>query len=346
MEWIQNNRILVGFAVFIVASVIVVFIYKYVVKLLAKRARKTKSKVDDFIIDVLRMPFLLLLIWGMFRIFSQTIFFDKSYFATMNHVLTLLFIVTVGWILIKLTSVLFYYLEHKLDITADDSYHARSSLTKLKIFERMITVLIIIVTVAVCLMTFDKIRTVGISILTSAGIAGIIVGFAAQKSLGTVMAGIQLAITQPVRLNDVVVINGEQGTIEEIKLTYIVVKLWDERRAILPVTYFLETPFENWTRSTSEITGTVYLYVDYTLPLKPLRDKFMQLIENHPAWDRRNANIQVTNMKEGSIEVRVLVTSKNSSDSSDLKVFLREELVSFIQQNYPTCFVKQRSLAE
>ena len=175
----DTTNMVIGFLAFGVAIAIVIVIYRFITRKLIARARKTPGRIDDVVIDVLKVPFLVLLIWIMFRIFSQTAFYDTRYFSGMNHVLRILLIITVGWILIKGTRVLFYYMEHKLTSEAVSNFHVRGSLTKLKIFERMIKILIVVVVVAVSLMTFDKIRTVGISLLTSAGIAGIIVGFAA-----------------------------------------------------------------------------------------------------------------------------------------------------------------------
>ena len=338
----ETARIVVGFLIFAVAVTAVVILYRYVTRKLARRARRTQGLFDDFVIDVLRMPFLLLLIWIMFRIFSQTVFYDTRYFGAMNHAIEILVIVTVGWILIKLTRILFYVLEKKLDAKADKDMQVRGSLTKKKIFERMIAGLIVVVVVAVCLMTFDKIRAVGVSLLTSAGIAGIIVGFAAQKSLGMILAGIQLAITQPIRLDDSVIVEGEMGVIEEIKLTYVVVRLWDQRRLILPVTYFLEKPFQNWTINSAQLLGTVYLYLDYGMPLEALRRETERILRDHPKWDGRASNVQVTDMKERYMEVRVLFSSSDSGSRWDLSVDVREKLLKFLQDNYPDCFVRTR----
>ena len=149
--------------------------------------------------------------------------------------------------------------------------HARKSLTQIKVFKAIANSIVVIIALSASLMTFEQARTIGVSLLTSAGVVGIIVGFAAQKSIGMILAGIQIAITQPIRLDDVVIVEGEWGRIEEITLTYVVVKIWDERRMILPVSYFLEKPFQNWTRTGANITGTIFLYVDYSFPVENIR---------------------------------------------------------------------------
>lgn len=338
----DTTNMVIGFLAFGVAIAIVIVIYRFITRKLIARARKTPGRIDDVVIDVLKVPFLVLLIWIMFRIFSQTAFYDTRYFSGMNHVLRILLIITVGWILIKGTRVLFYYMEHKLTSEAVSNFHVRGSLTKLKIFERMIKILIVVVVVAVSLMTFDKIRTVGISLLTSAGIAGIIVGFAAQRSLGMMLAGIQLAITQPIRLDDKVIVEGETGTIEEIKLTYVIVNLWDQRRLILPVTYFLENPFQNLTINTPQLLGTIYFYVDYCMPLNALREELNRVLKGNPLWDGQVSNLQVTDMKANYMELRVLLSSRDSGTRWDLQVDVREKMVKFMQEKYPECFVKTR----
>ncbi|MCC8200103.1 MAG: mechanosensitive ion channel family protein [Tannerellaceae bacterium] len=342
---ILNNdeyKIWVGIFFFLVSLLVIYIIYKSVLKILKKTTSKTNTLIDDFVIDLLKLPFLWLVIWILLKVFSNTYLKNPALLDIVSNVNNILLIMTTGWIVIKMVRVVFYHFQHKLDIASDDNLIARQNLTRMKIFEGIIVGLITVVIVSICLMTFDKVRSIGISLLTSAGIAGIIVGLAAQKSIGAVLAGIQIAITQPIRLDDVVVVEGEWGRIEEITLTYVVVKIWDERRLVLPVTYFLEKPFQNWTRSTSTLLGTVYLYVDYKFPVAALRNKLQELLVTHPKWDRRVANIQVTDTKQNYKELRVLLSSINSSINWDLRTDIREKLIDFIQENYPDCFVKSR----
>lgn len=338
----DTARVVLSIVIFLAALFVVILIYRFVTRKLTERVQKTPSRLDDFIVEVLKLPFLFILIWIMLKIFSRTMFFDTSYYSAMGHVLEVLLIATIGWILIKVTRVIFYYMEKRLADNQERSFKIRGSLTKLTIFERMIVALIVIVTVAVALMTFDSIRTVGVGLLSSAGVAGIIIGFAAQKSIGSVMAGIQIAITQPIKLDDKVVIEGQSGSIEEINLTYVVVKIWDERRLILPINYFLEKPIENWTRNTSNITGTVYLYVDYKMPLEPLRQQLKAILKDNPKWDGRTSAFEVTDMTDTHLQIRILVSSHDSGANWGLQVEVREKLVEFMQQNYPEFFVRTR----
>ncbi len=347
-EFLKSDtpKIMGGTLLFLAACIVIYLVYRFVVIRLERKAARTKTKVDDFIIDLLKLPFLSLLYFILFKIFSASYLSATPVFGWVTKVSNILVIVTVGWILIKVVRVLFYYLQNRLDMTAADNLNARKNYTKMKIFEGITVGIITVIIVAICLMTFDKVRTIGVSLLTSAGIAGIILGFAAQKSIAAVLAGIQIAITQPIRLEDVVIVEGEWGRVEEITLTYVVVRIWDERRLVLPVTYFLERTFQNWTRTSSEILGTVFLYVDYSLPVDHLREYLTGILKDHPKWDGRVANIQVTNARDNGKELRVLLSSSSSSFNWDLRVEIREKLIDFINQEYPGSFPKIRLRSE
>lgn len=247
-------------AIFLMVVVIIVFLFVYLLiyKRLKMYTQKTDNKWDDFVLDTFKIPLLWILIWIMIKSFAHLFLKDLIFFSYLIHANNIVLILSVGWILIKTVKLGKYLLHKKLNINTSDNLNARKKLTQLTIFENIADTVIVIVTVAAVLMTFDGARIIGKSLLTSAGIAGIIIGFAAQKSIGMFLAGIQIAITQPISLDDVVVVEGEWGRIEEITLTYVVVKIWDERRLMLPVNYFLEKPFQNWTRSSADIMGTVF----------------------------------------------------------------------------------------
>ncbi|MDH5656205.1 MAG: mechanosensitive ion channel family protein, partial [Spirochaetia bacterium] len=179
-------------------------------------------------------------------------------------------------------------------------------------------------------------------ILASAGIMGIIAGLAAQKSISALFAGIQIAITQPFRIDDVVIVEGEWGRIEEITLTYVVVKIWDERRLVLPITYFLEKPFQNWTRTTSDLLGTVFIYADYSIPVQIIRSRLEEFLKKSKLWDGRVCSLQVTNLKDSTVELRALMSSRDASDSWDLRCEIREKLLEYIQKEFPEKLPKIR----
>jgi small-conductance mechanosensitive channel len=190
--------------------------------------------------------------------------------------------------------------------------------------------------------TFEGVRQLGTAVLASAGIAGIVIGFAAQRSLSTFVAGLQIALTQPIRVDDVVIVEGEWGWIEQITLTYVVVRIWDLRRLVLPVNYFLERPFQNWTRVTADILGTVFILADYTVPIDSLREELRRLAEASEKWDRKVCGLVVTNATDRALELRALVSAADASKSWELRCEVREGLVKYLQENHPESLPKVR----
>ena len=249
---------------------------------------------------------------------------------------------TIAWLIMSIINVGKILLLRHFDLSTKDNLEARKLYTRFSILERILFVVIIFIAFAAALMNFDSIRRVGISLFASAGIAGIIIGFAAQKIIGTFLAGVQLAITQPIRIDDVVIVENEWGRIEEINLTYVVVRIWDKRRLILPTTYFIEKTFQNWTRVSADILGTVFIYTDYTVPFNAIREELERLVRESEYWDGQVVNLQVTDAKENTVEMRALVGSKDSSSAWNLRVYIREKLIEFIKTNYSDCLPKSR----
>lgn len=345
MDQYTNNdslRLVIAAISFVALLALIFYIYRYAFYYFRKKVSQTPGKLDDFILDLIRIPALWLIYWILIKIFTHFFLTDLPFFPFLQHFNSLLLIFALAWIAIQMGKAGSYYLQNKLDINATDNLNARKSLTQIKIFQGIVNSIIVIIAISIGLLTFEQARNIGLSLLTSAGIFGIIVGFAAQKSIGMFLAGIQIAITQPIRLDDVVIVEGEWGRIEEITLSYVVVKIWDERRLMLPVTYFLEKPFQNWTRSSAAIMGTVFFYVGYDLPVQALRDYLPELLNGNPNWDERVSNVQVTNTNEVYKEVRILVSSSDASKNWDLRTEIREKVIDFIQANYPECFVKVR----
>jgi small-conductance mechanosensitive channel len=250
------------------------------------------------------------------------------------------------WILIAVIRLFFRQVLKHYDIRQADNLRSRKVHTQYNILERIIIFIIILTAISITLMLFEDVKKIGFSLFASAGIATVILGLAAQKVIGTILAGLQIAITQPIRIDDVVIVEKEWGWIEEIALTYVVVRIWDKRRLVLPSTYFIEQPFQNWTRTTAEILGTVFIYASYHVPIDALRDELTRLLNTNPLWDGQVNNMQVTDAKENMIEIRALVSARNSSDAWDLRVFVREHLIGFLQKNYPECLPVTRVLLE
>ncbi len=223
---------------------------------------------------------------------------------------------------------------------------SRRIYTQVAVIRKVIVSAIIVIATGSILMMFDPVRQFGTSILASAGIAGVVLGFAAQKTLGNVLAGIQIALTQPLLIDDIVVVEGEFGQIEEITLTYVTVRTWDLRRLILPITYFIEKPFQNWSRVSTELLGSVTLYLDYQVPMGELRKELKRLLENNPKWNGKVCALQMTDTKESTVEVKALVSGNDPGKTGDLKNHVREGLIEFLRQNYPESLPHVRNITE
>ncbi|NRT15837.1 small-conductance mechanosensitive channel [Flavobacterium sp. 28A] len=255
---------------------------------------------------------------------------------------TNLLIVGFSWLIIILLRRIKFNILKRYDITKEDNLVSRKLHTQINILEKVVIFIIVLIATGLILLSFDGIRQIGIGIFASAGVAGIIIGLSAQKVVGALLAGIQIAITQPFRIDDAVLVENEWGWIEEINLTYVVVRIWDKRRLVLPSTYFLEKPFQNWTRNSADIIGTIFLYTDYMIPFDELRKELTRLLNTTELWDKKVDVLQVTDSKETTIEIRILVSAKNSPTAWDLRVYIREKMIEFIQKNYPESLPKTR----
>ena len=260
-----------------------------------------------------------------------------------KHLLSLCFVASVAWLIIRFTFVLDDLILSRYRIDVRDNLQARKIQTQLQIFKKIVTVVVIILALAIMLMTFDKVRQLGTTILASAGIIGIVVGLAAQRTIATLLAGLQIAITQPIRVDDVVIVENEWGRIEEITFTYVVVRIWDLRRLVLPITYFIEKPFQNWTRVTADILGTVFIYVDYTVPVQALREELHRILKSTDLWDGKAWVLQVTNATERTVELRALMSAQDAPTAWNLRCEVREKLLEFIRKNYPGGLPKLRA---
>ncbi|MET4138717.1 mechanosensitive ion channel domain-containing protein [Pedobacter sp. UYP1] len=267
---------------------------------------------------------------------------NESIMAQLSRIIEISLTIIFALVLIRIIKVLEDYFYHKYDLNKEDNLKERKIRTQLQFIRKFVVSLIILVTVSIILLSFESMRKIGTGLLTGVGIGGIIIGFAAQKSLGNLLAGFQIAFTQPIRIDDVLIVEGEWGRVEEITLTYVVVNIWDQRRLILPITYFIEKPFQNWTRVSAQLLGTVFLYLDYTIPIPPLRDELTRLLTDHPLWDKRVNVVQLTDNKANTVEVRFLMSARNSSQAFDLRCYVREEMIAFIRANYPDSLPKTR----
>ncbi|MEM6159209.1 mechanosensitive ion channel family protein [Erwinia sp. P6884] len=255
------------------------------------------------------------------------------YFIT--NVVNIFIILSICSVLIRLTNVAQDMLFIRYDINLSNNLRARKVRTQIMYVKKVAIVLLVTFCLSLILLSFPGVRKFGTTILAGAGVAGIIIGFALQKSLVNLFAGIQIAFTQPIKIDDAVVVEKEWGWIEEINLTYVVVRIWDLRRLVLPITYFTENAFQNWTRNNAQILGSVFLYVDYSMPLDPLRKHFEKVLSETKLWDQQTQVLQVTDTNEKTMTIRLLMTAQNSPIAWDLRCYVREKMIEFIQQNYP-----------
>ncbi len=259
-----------------------------------------------------------------------------------SRFIQILLIALLGWVIVKIVCIIRDALLNHYDINAPDNVHARGMHTQIRLIANIIGVVIVLLTVSFILMSFAEVRQIGVSILASAGIMGIVIGFAAQKTLGNLIAGIQIAIAQPIRLGDVVIIENEWGWIEEITLTFVVVRIWDLRRLVIPISYLLEKPFQNWTRTSADILGSVFIYADYTIGVKDVRAELTRILGESQYWDKKVNVLQVTDAKERVIELRALMSAADSPTAWKLRCEVREKLLEFLQTKFSECLPRVR----
>ena len=261
----------------------------------------------------------------------------------LRHALGIGLIAATAWLLIAMVDVVGAVLAHKYSPDLADDLAVRRVRTQVLVLRRIIVMMIIVITIAGVLMTFPSIRHIGESLFASAGVAAVVAGLAARTMLSNLLAGVQIALTQPIRLEDVVIVEGEWGWIEEITKTFVVVRIWDLRRLVLPISYFIEKPFQNWTRRSADLLGTVFHYVDYTVPVEGVRRELHRVLSTTDLWDGQVWGLQVTNATERTLGLRALMSATSSPRAWDLRCFVRERLVQFLQERFPECLPKSRT---
>ena len=336
--WIVGLPILVGFVN-----------HFLIYRLIRKITKKSKNLIDDSLVRHCFRPFqwtavLLVIRVGIVAILpKETAENIAEGVEDVNHILGLLLIASISWLLIKTVYVLEDFIVRRFEVGVEDNLRARKIHTQFRVLKRLVIIVVCIISLALILMTFPKVKQLGTTILASAGIIGLVVGFAAQKTIGTFIAGLQIAFTQPIRVDDVVIVENEWGRIEEITLTYVVVRIWDLRRLIVPITYFIEKPFQNWTRVTADILGTVFLYVDYTVPFDSIREELQRILNESELWDKKVCVLQVTNTTDRTVELRALMSAPDASTAWSLRCEVREKLIDFIQKKYPKVLPRLRA---
>ncbi|MGM9512258.1 mechanosensitive ion channel family protein [Larkinella sp. GY13] len=341
-RWLRHNRKISGWlllAVAVGAGLLVNMIVAQTIRMILRRRH------------VEALGFLRQYVRNAFYFFVPSLFFliitniqERSFqrFPYASKAAEVAFVITTTWLVVQLLKVLERLIIRRYDTASDVNLHLRKFVTQIVFVRQLVSILIIAVGFSVLLLSFNGGRKIGLSFLTSAGIASVVIGFAAQRTIANLLAGIQIAFTQQIRVEDAVVVENEWGRIEEINLTNVVVRVWDRRRLILPITYFIEKPFQNWTRSNASVLGTVLLYLDYNVPVDRIREKAKELVENNPLWDREVCVVQVTDTQPTCVVIRILTSSRNAPESFDLRCFLRENIIAFLRDAYPESLPQTR----
>lgn len=340
---IEFEEVLVAGGV-LAAAVLAAIVVHFVLFRVLKRVSKGPGPLPEEAVDGLRRPTLLLLIIGGIHVASPAL---DSVIGTpavvLRHALSIGMIAASAWLALRAMDAVTHAFLHRFDTSVTDNLQARRVHTQTVVLRRAVKVVLVILATGAVLMTFPSARQIGASVLASAGIAGLAVGLAARSVVENLLAGLQIAITQPIRLDDVVIIDGEWGRIEDITATFVVVSIWDQRRLIVPLSRIITQPFENWTRQTSQLIGTVFVFTDYSVDVPRVREWLMAYLRTNPKWDGRVAALQVTDTTERTIQIRALVSARNSGETFDLRCETREALVAFINKEFPGSLPQVRS---
>jgi small-conductance mechanosensitive channel len=330
--------------VLLVSVVIVAWIIHAAVLAVLRRLLHGRRPYLRTVLDATKNPTRLALLILALAIALPTAPLDPDTMTVLARVLGLATICLIGWIALTVLQIAanLYLLNFRVDVA--DNLLARKHVTQVRVLVRVLDTVIIVVTLGFALMTFDAVRQYGVSLFASAGVAGVVFGLAAQPVLSNLIAGVQLAVTQPIRLEDAVTVQSEYGWIEEITATYVVIRLWDLRRLIVPLNFFIQQPFYNWTRQAAANMGTVLLYLDYAAPIDLIRQKAVEIVAQSKQWSGKVINVQVTNASAQAIEVRVLLSADSAGDTSNLCAEVREKLIGFLQREHPEALPRSRSV--
>ena len=338
----QFETLLVSLGFLCVAALAGLLLNRFLFFVFLRLAHRAVTPLSALLVNQARRPFQLLLPLLASLLVLPSLTLPSQVIDLLKHLGSLGIIGCLTWLCITLALLGQDWVLSRFNLMAQDNLKARTVHTQLTVLVKIILAAVTVLSGAAMLMTFDRIRSVGVSIFASAGMIGIILGFAAQRSLATLFAGLQIAFTQPIRLDDVVIVEGEWGRVEEITLTYVVVKLWDLRCLVIPITYFLEKPFQNWTRASANLLGTVFLYLDYAVPVDEVRQAFAGVLQASARWDGKVSGVQVTNCSERTVELRFLMSAADAPTAFDLRCEVREGLLAYLRKHHPGSLPKAR----
>lgn len=318
-----------------VAVVVVYFAHLAVFSVLHRVAVKAPGEIFESLVRHGRNPSLIVLVILVLILVLPHLDLANDLTEACARVLSLAMMIAIGWLAFRLLRTIDDVVSAQFDIEGVEDTRVREIHTRAQLSQRFLGVLVVLLTASFVLMSIPSIRQIGVTLFASAGIAGIVAGFAARPVLSNLLAGFQIALTQPIRIDDVVIVEGEWGWIEEIRMTFVVVRIWDLRCLVVPLTYFIEKPFQNWTRTSADILGTVFVYTDYSVPVDRVRDELQRVLEGTALWDGKVWNVQVTNASERTMELRALMSARSSGDAWELRCLVREKLIDFLQREFP-----------
>jgi len=339
----SGGAVLRGAVLLLVAVGAGLVVHRIVFSTLRRLARPGGRVVDDSLLKHGKAPARLILPIIAAFVALPGLGLPPSVEAVVRHLVAIGMIASFSWLSIALTEVFQDLVAERYVLTARDNLMARKVQTQVQVLRRVLVVVILIVGLSVMLMTFPTVRQFGATLFASAGLAGLVVGMAARPALANLLAGLQIAMTEPIRIDDVVIVDGEWGRIEEITTTYVVVCIWDLRRLIVPLSYFIEHPFQNWTRQTADLLGTVSIYADYTVPVEEVREELHRILDGSEQWDRKVWGLQVTDATERTMTLRALMSAPDSSKAWDLRCLVRERLIAFLQAKHPQSLPRARA---
>ncbi len=339
-EWVWLESVAV-----VSAAVVFALVAHWLTMRIAGHAqRRSTAKTDGLVLARVRRPLRAVFVAVSVAFVARILPMDDDIEELWKQILGFLVPALLGWLAVAALRAFQDVIEIRSDITVEDNLRARRKRTRAAILGRIGTFFIIFISVCLMLLSVPGIRSIGVTLMASAGIAGLVVGAAAQPALKNLIAGVQMAFTEPIRLDDVLIVDGEWGRVEQINLTFVVIKIWDERRLVVPVSKFLEQSFQNWTRETSQLMGSVFWYVDPSTDVPRLREKLAEVVKANPRWDGRFFNLQVTDVKTDAVELRALMTAKNASVAFDLRCDVREAMLAYIAQEMPEAMPRGRLL--
>jgi small-conductance mechanosensitive channel len=341
--WTVWEKSLWSVGIVLAAVLAALVVHRAVFAIARKLTARGRNLVDQSLVRHMYRPARLILPLAALQIVLPGLPLAPCWIAALRHFLVIALIAAAAWLVIALANVGDDYLAGRYRVDVSDNLTARRIRTQVQVLRRIMFITVGVVAGAAMLMTFPSVWNIGAGLFASAGVAGLIVGMAARPTLSNLLAGVQIALSEPIRIEDAVIVEGEFGWIEDITTTYVVVRIWDLRRLVVPLAYFIEHPFQNWTRASADLLGTVFVYTDYSVPVDEVRAELHRILKSTEMWDGKVWGLQVTDANAHVMEMRALMSASNSGKAWDLRCYVREKLIDFLQRNYPQSLPRTRA---